>query len=173
MEKLFDLGTTNLYKFWGNKSDKKSDCHAFAKLTVAPIGSCSLLITTELFVYDTETGHCIIGGDCFSDATTPDLLKSDLFNTILNIHDKYQHKIIRTGTPEQMTVLKEAIANKEITSLSPSSVDEHKAYLEAHNMLTVPKPDGTKYTYGEGCIDADTFLDPDDLTTIKHLLGLN
>lgn len=170
IERVLDFGKINLLKQWGNLSARKSnEVVITVALNYDRNGNLKFNATAD--VYDAEKNQILLHcDDDFNELKAfTELMNDKMFLLICELKEKYDGKTIYTGTPNQIALIKQAVANGILQGVSNEYYPIQCEYLKYINQYYETLDNGIIYHYGQGYILNQGAIPDNDSKNIQRL----
>ena len=128
-----------------------------------------LVLSIRGNVWNHNHSDVLMCGQCL-DELLPYFKEDEKFLFIYDMWKKYHLNDLHAGTPEQETLLKEAVKNGELSSYGANNYKETCEYLKQHNLYEV-EVKGKPYRYGSGWLFEEIPLE--DLAKMVYFIENN
>ena len=150
--KTYRFADINFRRFWGYPCNTKN-CPVFVQTKLSFNSDGNILFSVNTQIWNPKQTATYLDGDHLALlANFLEIANDKLYQTLQELWEKYGHKEIHKGSPEQEQILHPAIAAEDLPPNEYLGSEAYRNYLRSYNMETVVH-NGVSYRYGHGWVD--------------------
>lgn len=152
--KTYNFPSINFRRFWGYPCNTKN-CDVEVTITLQTNKNGHLEFHINTRIWNPKHEKTFIDGDGLEVLQNfPEIATNQTYEILLYLYEKYQHREIHWGSPEQETLLHAGIAAGDLPPREEMCGNAYIQYLVDRNMYTVSYNNET-YNYGNGWLNGE------------------
>lgn len=158
--KTYQLANINFRRFWGYPCNT-NNCPVFVQIELTPNADGNIIFSVNTQIWNPKQTKTFLNGDHLDLLENfPEIACDRFYQTLKELWNKYRHKEIHKGSPEQERILRLAIAAEDLPPSEHLGSNLYLNYLQSKNMAFITI-NNIQYRYGHGWVDGQPMPDSD------------